>query len=82
MDTCPVTGSDILRLWIAPIFNVENTMTTRQSVEQIVRNIMANLVKSARKKPYLDRRRRLLDNLIDACDLLRLRLTSERAASL
>ncbi|MCJ2101908.1 glycosyltransferase family 2 protein [Methylobacterium sp. E-046] len=60
----------------------KSTMTTRQAIEQIGRNVMTNLVKSARPEPYVDRRGRLLGNLIAALDLLRLRLTPERAASL
>ena len=60
----------------------KSTMTTRQALGQIGRNVTANLVKAARPEPYVDRRGRLLGNLIAASDLLRLRLTPERAASL
>lgn len=60
----------------------KRTMTTRQAIGQISRNVMANIAKSARPEPYVDRRGRLLGNLIAALDLLRLRLTPERAASL
>jgi len=60
----------------------KNTMTTVEVVRQIGRNVTANLVKSLRPEPYVDRRGRLLGNLIATFDLLRLRLTPERAASL
>ncbi|GJE28448.1 glycosyltransferase family 2 protein [Methylobacterium organophilum] len=60
----------------------KSTMTTAQVLRQIARNIAANLTKSIRPEPYVDRRGRLLGNLIAALDLLRLRLTPERAASL
>ncbi len=60
----------------------KNTMTTVEVVRQIGRNVTANLVKSLRPEPYVDRRGRLLGNLIATLDLLRLRLTPERAASL
>ena len=60
----------------------KSTMTTEQLTRQIARNVSANVVKSARPEPYVDRRGRLLGNLIATLDLLRLRLTPERAASL
>lgn len=60
----------------------KSAMTARQALRQISRNVLANLVRSARPEPYVDRRGRLLGNLIAALDLLRLRLTPERAASL
>ena len=60
----------------------KSTMTTAQLIRQIARNVASNLVKSARPEPYVDRRGRLVGNLIAALDLLRLRLTPERAASL
>ncbi len=60
----------------------KSTMTTAQLVRQIARNVASNLAKSARPEPYVDRRGRLAGNLIAACDLLRMRLTPERAASL
>ncbi len=60
----------------------KSTMTTRQVIGQIGRNVAANLVKSLSPEPYVDRRGRLRGNLIAAFDLLRFRLTPERAASL
>lgn len=60
----------------------KRTMSTQEAVRQISRNITANLIKSVRPEPYVDRRGRLIGNLIAALDLLRLRLTPERAASL
>ncbi|TXM99301.1 glycosyltransferase family 2 protein [Methylobacterium sp. WL64] len=66
-----------------PVYlNRKSAMTARQAIAQIGRNVIANLVKSVRPEPYVDRRGRLLGNLIAALDLLRLRLTPERAASL
>lgn len=60
----------------------KKTMTSQEAFNQISRNIMANIVKSVHPEPYVDRRGRLIGNLIAALDLLRLRLTPERAASL
>lgn len=60
----------------------KNTMSTVEVIRQIGRNVSANLVKSLFPEPYVDRRGRLLGNLIASLDLLRLRLTPERAASL
>jgi GT2 family glycosyltransferase len=60
----------------------KKTMTTSQVITQISRNLAANCVKSLRPEPYVDRRGRLIGNLIAALDLLRFRLTPERAASL
>jgi hypothetical protein len=60
----------------------KSTMTTVQLIRQVARNVASNLVKSAKPEPYVDRRGRLVGNLIAALDLLRLRLTPERAASL
>ena len=60
----------------------KSTMTTVQLIRQVARNVASNLVKSAKPEPYVDRRWRLVGNLIAALDLLRLRLTPERAASL
>ena len=66
-----------------PVYlNWKNAMTKRQAMAQISRNVIANFVMSARPEPYVDRRGRLLGNLIAVLDLLRLRLTPERAASL
>ena len=60
----------------------KSTMSTAQVVWHIGCNVSANLVKSLHPEPYVDRRGRLLGNLIAGLDLLRLRLTPERAASL
>lgn len=57
----------------------KQTMTTAQVVRQIGRNVAANLAKSVSPEPYVDRRGRLLGNLIAAGDLMRQRLTPERA---
>ncbi|MCJ2012616.1 glycosyltransferase family 2 protein [Methylobacterium sp. J-076] len=60
----------------------KSTMTTAQVIRQIGRNMSANLVKSFWPELYIDRRGRLVGNLIAVGDLLRLRLTPERAATL
>lgn len=60
----------------------KKTMTTSQVITQISRNLAANCLKSLRPEPYVDRRGRLIGNFIAALDLLRFRLTPERAASL
>ncbi|TXM94980.1 glycosyltransferase family A protein [Methylobacterium sp. WL116] len=66
-----------------PIYlNWKKTMTTKQAIAQIARNVGSNLVKSIRPEPYVDRRGRLIGNLIATLDLLRLRLTPERATFL
>ena len=60
----------------------KSNMTTAQVIWQVGRNVSANLLKSLRPEPYVDRRGRLRGNFIAAGDLLRLRLTPERAATL
>lgn len=66
-----------------PIYlNRKNTMTLRHALEQIGRNVVANVIMSVRPEPYIDRRGRLFGNLIALFDIIRLRLTPERAATL
>lgn len=60
----------------------KRNMTILQVLDHIGRNFSANVIKSFWPEPYVDRRGRLVGNLIAASDLLRLRLTPERAASL
>lgn len=60
----------------------KSTMTTYQAVRQVLRNVGSNLVGSIRPEPFVDRRGRLLGNLIAAGDLVRGRLTPERAESI
>lgn len=60
----------------------KKTMSTQEALGQISRNVLANVAKSVRPEPYVDRRGRLHGNLIAVFDLLRLRLTPERAAVL
>lgn len=66
-----------------PIYMLKKeTMSANDALRQIGRNVTANLVKSMHPEPYVDRRGRLRGNIIAAIDLLRRRLTPERAASL
>lgn len=68
---------------INPIYlRWKKTISTREALVQISRNVMANIAKSIRPEPFIDRRGRLHGNLIAVFDLLRLRLTPERAALL
>lgn len=60
----------------------KSSMTMTEASQQIGRNVMANIIRSAWPEPYVDRRGRLIGNMIAALDLLRLRLTPERAATL
>lgn len=50
--------------------------------EHIIRNLLSNVVKAFRPEPYIDRRGRLAGNMIAFFDLVRGRMTPERAATL
>ena len=52
------------------------------AVGQISRNVAANLVRSLRPEPWVDRRGRLAGNLLAVADLLRGRLAPERVLGL
>ncbi|GEB37869.1 glycosyl transferase [Gluconacetobacter liquefaciens] len=50
--------------------------------EHIIRNLLSNIVKAIRPEPYIDRRGRLVGNMLAFFDLVRGRMTPERAATL
>lgn len=57
----------------------KGTMRFNQVVRHMFRNMASNLVKSARPEPYIDRAGRLRGNMMGLLDVLRGRLTPERA---
>jgi glycosyltransferase involved in cell wall biosynthesis len=68
---------------INPIYlRRKGTMTTKQAIGQIWRNISMNFAKSLRPEPFIDRRGRVKGNLTALADLLRGRIDPERAAAL
>lgn len=76
-----------LRLGYSQVMNPaymrgKSTMTTGEAMRQVARNVAANSWKSLNPEPYVDRRGRLAGNFIAAADILRRRLTPERAESL
>lgn len=60
----------------------KGTLSVRFLADLMARNMAANLLRSIRPEPFVDRRGRLRGNLIALGDLLRTRITPERAASL
>ncbi|MFW7270112.1 glycosyltransferase family 2 protein [Gluconacetobacter sp. Hr-1-5] len=50
--------------------------------EHIIRNLLSNVAKAFRPEPYIDRRGRLAGNMLAFFDLVRGRMTPERAATL
>ena len=60
----------------------KGTMRVGQVVDHIFRNMGSNLAKSASPEPYIDRVGRLHGNLVGMLDVLRGRLTPEKAAQL
>lgn len=68
---------------INPIYlRRKGTMTTKQAIGQIWRNMSMNFAKSLRPEPFIDRRGRVRGNLAALLDLLRGRINPETAASL
>ena len=68
---------------INPIYlRRKGTMTTKQAVGQIWRNMSMNLAKSLRPEPFIDRRGRVKGNLAGLLDFFRGQINPERAASL
>ncbi len=68
---------------INPIYlRRKGTMTTKQAIGQIWRNMSMNFAKSLSPEPFIDRRGRVKGNLTALIDLLRGKITPERAASL
>jgi glycosyltransferase involved in cell wall biosynthesis len=60
----------------------KGTMTIGQVVDHLFRNMSANLGRSLRPEPFIDRRGRLKGNLLGIADILRGRMQPERAAAL
>lgn len=60
----------------------KGTMTYRQVLDHLFRNISSNLALSARPEPFIDRRGRLRGNLRGLTDVLLGRLEPERAAEI
>ncbi|MCJ2089597.1 glycosyltransferase [Methylobacterium sp. E-005] len=57
----------------------KGTMTSREAVAQICRNVAKNLIRSVVPEPFIDRRGRLFGNMCGFADLLRGRVDPERA---
>lgn len=67
---------------INPFYLVKKkTMPLRPAVDHVIRNIASNIVRSFAPEPWIDRRGRLMGNLIGLWDFLRGRLTPERPES-
>jgi glycosyltransferase involved in cell wall biosynthesis len=60
----------------------KGTMTTKQAIGQIWRNMSMNFAKSVAPEPFIDRRGRVKGNLAALADLLCGKINPERAASL
>lgn len=68
---------------INPIYlRRKGTMTTKQAIGQIWRNMSMNFAKSLWPEPFIDRRGRVKGNLTALFDLLRGEIRPEKAASL
>jgi len=68
---------------VNPIYMLrKRTMTLRQVVSHVSRNITANVVRSLRPEAYVDRIGRLRGNAMGLTDLVRGRLAPERAAEI
>ena len=66
-----------------PIYMIRKGTTTWKAVGNVIlRNVAANLLRSMRPEPYVDRWGRLRGNMIAMLDLCRGRLTPERAEGL
>ncbi|AYC99971.1 glycosyltransferase [Neorhizobium sp. NCHU2750] len=60
----------------------KGTMTTKQAIGQIWRNMSMNVAKSLRPEPFIDRRGRVMGNIAALSDILRGRVNPENAALL
>ncbi|MFX1695401.1 glycosyltransferase family 2 protein [Paraburkholderia sp. A1RO-1] len=68
---------------INPLYLVSRkTMSVRDALDHVVRNVASNVVRSLAPEPWIDRRGRLSGNLIGFWDCMRGRLTPERAEKL
>lgn len=66
-----------------PVYlNRKGTMRLAAVADHVARNVTANLLRSFAPEPFIDRRGRLRGNMLAALDLLRGRLTPERAERL
>uniref|UniRef100_UPI0005B2AA5C glycosyltransferase family 2 protein n=1 Tax=Methylobacterium sp. B34 TaxID=95563 RepID=UPI0005B2AA5C len=66
---------------VNPIYMMKKgTMTPQETCGQIFRNLCSNLFKCAMPEKFIDRRGRLLGNLIGISDVLRGRINPQRAA--
>ncbi|WP_042262284.1 glycosyltransferase family 2 protein [Paraburkholderia heleia] len=64
---------------INPLYLVKKrTMPLRPALDHVMRNVASNMVRSVAPEPWIDRRGRLLGNLIGLWDFMRGRLTPER----
>lgn len=68
---------------VNPVYlNRKGTMRVGQVIDHIFRNMASNLARSASPEPYIDRAGRLHGNVVGMLDVLRGRLTPEKAAQL
>ncbi|WP_395066908.1 glycosyltransferase family 2 protein [Paraburkholderia silvatlantica] len=64
---------------INPLYLVKKrTMPLRPALDHVMRNVVSNMVRSVAPEPWIDRRGRLIGNLIGLWDFMRGRLTPER----
>ncbi|WP_091994121.1 glycosyltransferase family 2 protein [Paraburkholderia lycopersici] len=64
---------------INPLYLVKKrTMPLRPALDHVMRNVASNMVRSVVPEPWIDRRGRLIGNLIGLWDFFRGRLTPER----
>lgn len=68
---------------VNPLYMLQKkTMTLKQVAGQIFRNMASNFGRIVRPEPFIDRRGRVIGNLLGISDVLRGRLQPERAAEL
>ncbi|MFX1671479.1 glycosyltransferase family 2 protein [Paraburkholderia sp. A2WS-5] len=68
---------------VNPLYLVSRkTMSLRDALDHVVRNVASNIVRSLAPEPWIDRRGRLSGNLIGFWDCVRGKLTPERAEKL
>ncbi|WP_322030659.1 glycosyltransferase family 2 protein [Paraburkholderia sp. J76] len=64
---------------INPLYLVKKrTMPLRPALDHVMRNVVSNIVRSVAPEPWIDRRGRLVGNLMGLWDFVRGRLTPER----
>jgi GT2 family glycosyltransferase len=68
---------------VNPIYLIrKGTVPTHIAAQQILRNVAANIVRSVRPEPWIDRRGRLRGNLLAAAHLMRQRIEPEHVLKL